>query len=138
MQLKFILLADAANQSREGKLNVTGEFNTIFAGQYPAVWPSMWVVARIEVNIGEGLDHAAQLKITTEDGADILVSPPIQIIFASSGKGIPARADVLMGLAGFVIPSKGDYTVNLSVDGVHRGEVALYVRDAPPPPTVSG
>lgn len=27
MEVKFIVLADAVNQSRQGELNITGEFN---------------------------------------------------------------------------------------------------------------
>ena len=138
MELKFLLLADAANQSREGKLNVAGEFNTIYGQQFPAVWPSMYIVSRIEAHVGEGPDHVAIFKFTSEDGKDLLVSPPLPVKFTSAGRGIPARADIHMMVAGLVLPAPGDYSVNIVIDGVHRGVVTLYVRNAPVQPAQGG
>jgi hypothetical protein len=133
MELRFLLLADAANLSREGKLNIAGEFNAIWAAQLPVVWPQLVIVARLEANAGEGADHAAQIKITDEDGKPIIQSVPMPIKFASSGKGMPIRADLQFGLAGLTLPQFGAYTVHLVVDGVQRGETELYCNKLVPP-----
>jgi hypothetical protein len=125
VELKFILLADTANQ-------------TIFAQQFPAVWPALTMVARLEAHPGQGLDHTAQLKVVNEDGKEIVVSPLIPIKFVSASAGIPARADLLFGMAGLVIPARGDYAVMLFVDAVLRGQVTLYVREQPTTPHAGG
>lgn len=131
MQLKFLLIADAANASREGKINIAGEFNSIF-GAVPIVWPSFVIVARLEANAGEGLEHAAQVRLTDEDGATIFETQPMPIRFGTSGRGIPARADIVAQVVGVAFPSYGDYTLHLLVDGVQRGDVTLYIREVPP------
>lgn len=128
MQLKFILVADAANVSREGKLNIAGEFNTMFGTTLPLVWPFMVIVVRLEAHPGEGPDHAAQFRVTDQDGHPILESPPMPINFHGGGSGIPARADLRLALAGVAFPQFGDYTVHLLVDGVQRGDTTMYVR----------
>jgi hypothetical protein len=127
---KFVLLADAVNASVEGKLNIAGEFNSIFSDQIPIAYPFFVVVARIEANAGEGLDHAAQFRITDDDGKKIVETPPFPMKFAKAAPGMPVRANVLIQMAGVVFPRHGDYTVHILVDGVQRDETTMYVRKA--------
>lgn len=133
MELKFILAADAANISREGKLNITGEFNTFHGSAQPVVHPFFKIVARIEANIAEGLEHAGMVKIVDEDGKPIVQSPPFPLMFGSGGRGIPARANLDVGIVGVAFPKFGDYGVHVFVDGVQRGQLTLYVREATAP-----
>jgi hypothetical protein len=123
--------------SREGKLNIAGEFNSFFTRTLPLVWPHMVIVARLEANVSEGLEHAVQIKLTDLDGAILLQSPPLPVRFGSAGRGIPARADVLIELSGVLFPVYGDYSVGLFVDGVHRDDLTLYVRDVPALPNAT-
>ena len=135
MECKFILIADAVNISREGKLNIAGEFNAIFASQTPAGWPSMSIVARLEANAGEGVQHAAQFRITDEDGAKVFETPVLPIRFGRPNlPGAPIRADAVMNLAGLVLPRYGLYSVHVLVDGVARGMTTLTVVKPPTAP----
>ena len=54
MEVKLAGFCDAANISREGKLNILGEFNTLYAAAVPVIWPLMYVVIKIEATAGEG------------------------------------------------------------------------------------
>jgi len=132
MELKVLLTADTVNISREGKINIAGEFNSFHFGKMPGSWPLMSIFARFEAHLGEGLEHALQIKVTDQDGAAVLQSPVVEMKFKKLGSGIPARADVIAQLAGITFPRYGDYTVHLFVDGVRRGDTTLYVRQRPP------
>lgn len=132
MEMRFLLAADAANISKEGKLNITGEFNTIYGAEVPISWPSMVIVARIEAHVGEGPDHAAQFRLADEDGVKIFESPPIPVKVISSGRGIPARGNIMMHLVGLTFPRHGDYTMHLLIDGVSRGHMTLFIRETAP------
>lgn len=138
MEMKFLLIADTANSTPEGKLNIAGEFNTVFGTQTPIVWPYASIVARLEANPGEGRDHAAQLKLTDEDGKQLFASPPMPITFGPGGRGIPARANIIVAVGGLTFPRFGDYTIALYVDGVSRGDMTIYVRDRPLEPADGG
>ena len=131
MECKFVLLADAANVSREGKLNITGEFNAVFSDKIPVGWPFLAVVGRLEANAGEGPSHAAQFKLTDDDGQTVFQTPLFPITLAKGAPGTPTRADLVFGIAGLVFPRFGDYAMHLFVDGVQRGAVSVYVRATP-------
>ena len=51
MQLEIGALADAANVSQEGKLNITGIFDALNFAQVPATYPLMVLVLRLVAGI---------------------------------------------------------------------------------------
>ena len=53
MKVNLALLADGANVSREGKLNILGIFDTIHAGKFPVVHAQMRLVVRLEASSAE-------------------------------------------------------------------------------------
>lgn len=57
MNAKLALLADFANQSADGMLNILGAFDTIYAVKSPAVHPEMKLVVRFEVHPAEAEQH---------------------------------------------------------------------------------
>ena len=50
MDVTLALLADAANVSQDGKLNILGIFNGLGAAAFPATHPSMHLVLRFEAS----------------------------------------------------------------------------------------
>lgn len=127
MELEFALVADAANISREGKLNIAGEFNTISGPRTPVSWPRMTFVARLNAHVAEGSAHTALLVINDADGNELLRSPDFPLEFTPSGPGRPLRAGIVVDLVGTRFPKYGDYEINLLVDGRHMGSAPIYV-----------
>jgi hypothetical protein len=128
MKCRFLLLADEATPTPEGKLNVSGEFNLIRSPSVPFAHPKMSVVAKFEAHQTEGLEHAAQVKIAGPDGADIFQTPIFPLKFWTFEAGVPIIAGMITNVAGVVFPEFGDYSVHLFVDGVAWDETAIYVR----------
>lgn len=131
MELEFALLADAANISRELKLNITGEFNTIFAQTVPITWPRMTFVARLNAHVAEGSKHTAILVMNDADGDELFRSQGFPLEFTPAGPGRPLRAGMVINLDGMTFRKYGDYEINLLVDGRLMGSAPIYV--TPPP-----
>lgn len=63
------LIADEANLSQEGKLNVLGAFDRITAPSFPTVHPKMVFVVRIEAVHGDGGRRVPiRVRLMDEDG----------------------------------------------------------------------
>ena len=82
MRVKLALLADSANVSREGKLNLLGIFDAIFARELPTSHPHMHLVLRFEAlpadagsTVAIGTDRAGCVEKKRRAGHTIL-SPP--------------------------------------------------------------
>ncbi len=119
MELRFALLADAANVSQEGKLNICGEFNVIHSNAEPPIaWPHCVLVVRVEASISEGTQHTFRLGIFDEDGGAMLpVSPEIPLKFSSQGPGLPLRGQVLMNFGNLAFPRFGTFEFHVLIDG---------------------
>src|SRR3990170_3643486 len=69
MEVAFALLADAANVSREGKLNILGSFDRIFGSKFPLTWPRMVLVTRFLASPAEyGTEKALEIVTVNADG----------------------------------------------------------------------
>ena len=67
MELSLALLADGANLSREGKLNLFGIFDTIFARTFPTTHPQMQLVLRFEARAEEaGQTHTVEVQFAAQ------------------------------------------------------------------------
>lgn len=128
MEVVLAVLADAANVSREGKLNILGEFNSIWAGEMPVTWPMMCLVIKLEATAGEGPRHKLGVRVVDEDGR--LAAPPIdgEVDFGPPFMpGLPHRSQFIIGIQGAVFKHHGAYAFEILVDGHHARSVPLYV-----------
>ncbi len=128
MELKLAVLADAANVSVEGKLNILGEFSVIWSAAVPVVWPLMQLVLRLEATAGEGPRHRLGIRILTEDGQPI--APPVdaEVDFGPPFRaGVPHRGQFVIGIGGSVFPRFGAYSFEILVGGHSVGSVPLWV-----------
>lgn len=69
MEAKLALICNSANVSQEGKLNILGEFDTIWAEQVPVKWPSLTLVARFEAHLVEGSKRRLAIDLFHRVGA---------------------------------------------------------------------
>lgn len=128
MQAKIALLADAANMTPEGKLNILGEFNIMWTSTFPATWPLMWLVLKLEATAAEGGSHMLTIKCIDDDGTQ--VGPTIDGEL-NMGKpfrpGMPHRGAVILGIRNAQFPKAGTYEFEILVDGHSIASVPLYV-----------
>jgi hypothetical protein len=81
MQVKLALLADYANVTAEGKLNILGIFDRITVGEIPAVHPQMHLILRFEAHPAErNRVHNVEIRLYDPDG---------QTVFEVKGDVVP-------------------------------------------------
>lgn len=74
MKVTLAVLADYANITREGKLNILGIFDVIHAHDFPMTHPQMQLVMRFEADIAEaGKTKKLEIKLMDEDGKTLFV-----------------------------------------------------------------
>jgi hypothetical protein len=142
MDVTFAVLADYANVSREGKLNVMGIFDRVFARQLPSRFPPMQLVIRLEAQPAElDREHAIRIQLSDPEGAALF---DINGSFTPRGPdpGQPVSVNHVVGLADLPLQKTGVHTIAIWVDGDRKRQVALRV-DEPPgvrgsPPEAGG
>lgn len=131
MQARIALLADAANVSREGKLNILGQFDTIWAQTLPVVWPMLVLVVKLEATAGEGPKHKLGLRVMDEDGNPAGPQVNAQAEFGKPPRpGLPYRADWILPIGNAVFQKYGTVTFEILADDHNIASVELYIRPA--------
>jgi hypothetical protein len=65
---QLAVLADSANLSQEGKLNILREFNVLYAEGVPVTHPVLWFVAKMELGAADFGHHTTLLRVVDEEG----------------------------------------------------------------------
>src|SRR5207302_10994343 len=78
MEIQVAALCDSA-VDYGGKLCLLGAFDTIIAGQVPAVHPQCSVALRLGFRKEEEGQHAVRVNFIDEDGRSIV--PPLETVF---------------------------------------------------------
>jgi hypothetical protein len=133
MKIPVALLADEANISQEGKLNVLGAFDRIAAARFPTLHPRMVFVFRVHAEYADaGERFATRVRLMDEDGGTLfdasgeLVAPPL-----APGEFITANQ--LFSLVGVRFPRPGHYKFVLNVGALGPHETPLRVMQAAVP-----
>lgn len=125
------ILADEANVSQEGKLNVLGIFDRIAAAAFPVVHPKLIFAFRVQADASDG-GRTFPVEITME-------APDGTVIFEANGEiGAPivpagefTTFNQLFNLVGIQFPAPGVYRFIVRIENEVR-EAPLIV-EAPPP-----
>ncbi len=132
MELTLALLADYANISREGKLNIMGIFEQIHAFSFPAVHAQMQLVIRLEASPFEAGVHDVRVGFIDEDARELFAIPGV-IHIPESRAGENLSANQIVVLNGIMLPHAGRYEFVVSVKGEELGRVPLRVLAMPQP-----
>ena len=125
MEVRFAMLADSANVTREGKLNITGIFNQIYAKVFPAGHMAAHLVTQIEAHAGEVGTHELRILFVDDDGKLIMETKMEMIVEEPSDPSKPIRANNILPLQVIPLPAPGDYSFDLFIDGRYEMSVPL-------------
>lgn len=130
MEIKLAVLADAANVSQQGKLNITGIFNRINARQLPATWPMMNLVIRVEAHRSEaGTDHTVEVRIVDADGQQIGLIEGGFRVEPAQHPAHPIRGDFIVPITGATFPHAGTYSFDILIDGRYEDSLQLFLEE---------
>jgi hypothetical protein len=146
VKLQLALICDAANISREGKLNILGVFSALRARQFPCVHPSLTLVVGLEATYTERGEHAIDIRLVDADGVELLKLDG-QVNIQTERPGRPIFTQAVLQLNNIAFPHPGTYSVDILVDRRHERSVPLEVHEIaestgdhppapdPPPPS---
>ena len=128
MDVALALLADFANQSADGKLNVLGVFDVIYAEKYPAVHPEMKLVIRFRMHPAEiGESKRIQIQLRDDQGRKLMELEGQITVPAPEGhrSGEMISADSILGINGLQLEAPGTYEFVILVNGDVKASVPV-------------
>jgi hypothetical protein len=132
MELRYALIADFANATQEGKLNVMGIFDRLFAVTFPAVHRQLFLVTSIETDPeDDGQSREILIQMINDDGV-VLTELKGQVNFAV-GKQIFNQVHIFQDLR---FENPGSYQFNVFFDGRMVKTLDLELQILPPTQTV--
>ncbi len=128
MEVPLAVLADAANVSREGKLNIFGIFNRLTAVGFPSLHPQMQLVIVFEADAAESEQiKTVEVQMRDADGNRHL-SIEGKLTLPKARSGHPIRINHILPLAGVPFQKSGDYEFKILVNGETKSHVPFSVR----------
>jgi hypothetical protein len=133
LQVKLAVLADYANVTADGKLNILGTFDRINLVQMPAMHPQMYLVLRIEAQAVER-DRSHKIEIRLHD-------PEGQTIFDVNGDLVPhgegphpTSTNQILTLNNLQLEKVGAYNFVIFINNDLKLELPLHVEFVTMPP----
>ena len=133
MRIPVAFVADEANVSAEGKLNVLGIFDRMAAPQFPVQHPRMVFAFRVEADAADG-GRVFPVRVRLEDErgdtlfhADGDLSPP------TVPAGEFSTANQVFALVGVQFPHAGLYRFVVEVGDAATHETRFLVQQQPLP-----
>lgn len=136
MHVSFILFADAANISQEGKLNILGVFDAVHAGPLPAVHPRATVVVRLKASAADVGTHPLTLRWINPRGME-LWSSTAELAIQQPPVGTAELDMPVIVQLDLPLDVPGEYRMAAALHDRVEGEARLHVHTAaplPPPP----
>lgn len=127
MDVPLAVIADAANVSLEGKLNIFGIFTNISAGNFPALHPQLQLVIAFEADNAEAEKlKDVEIRLNDSDGRDLLMIRG-QFTVPKGTPGKKVRINHVFPLSGIVFPKPDDYEFKILVNGETKASVPFTV-----------
>ncbi|MGH7251623.1 MAG: DUF6941 family protein [Nitrospiraceae bacterium] len=124
------VLADGANLSQEGKLNILGIFDALYAESFPTIHPEMKLVVQLEAGIAEvGKVHQVEIQLMDSDGRKPFVVNG-QVVVGDVKPGTVFKTNSILNIRGVTFEKPGDFVFNILVNGDVKKQVPLKVMEA--------
>jgi hypothetical protein len=126
MLVKLAVVADHANVSAEGKLNILGIFERIAVTELPAVHPQMHLVLRLQAHPAErGRPHLVEIRLHDPDGHTVFELKGEMVPQGDAGQMI--LTNQILGINNLTLGKTGEYTFVVFVNNDLKAEAPLVV-----------
>ncbi len=130
MTIQLAVLCDAATDYN-GKLNILGTFDTIFAQHFPAAHPQCSVALRIAFTKMEEGNHTLKIDFVDEDGQSIMQSLNMPVEVVLPGDATFLSRNVVLNIQQLKFATAGLYAIEIAVNGQHEASIPLAVKQMP-------
>jgi hypothetical protein len=128
MRVTLAALADYANVTMEGKLNIMGIFQEINAPTLPFQLAQMYLVVSFSAAPSEApAQKRLEVKLLAADGAQVFAAQQILPVQPPNRPGARLITNAVMGIGGLLFNGAGDYAFSILVDGDEKESVPLRV-----------
>jgi hypothetical protein len=128
MNIQTAVLCDAATEDN-GKLNLLGAFDTIYAPQLPAVHPQCAVALRVTFMPGDEGQHQLALNFINADGRSIMPNfPAIPVEVALPEDVHFLTRNFIVNIQQLKFAEAGMYSVDVRLDDEPRASIPLMVK----------
>lgn len=138
MNLLLALVCDDARPNPEGKLDVHGVFNDLFAPGFPAKQDRMVLVLVVEWDREDEGRHAFRLDLVDPDGRPNLTVDGHTDVDRRPPDRPPGRTRLIMPLEDVVFPRPGPYRFRVRVKGRELQGPTLHLMESAPPEEPGG
>jgi hypothetical protein len=135
VELTMALVCDRARATEDGKLDVHGVFNDLFATGFPAKQQRMMLVMGIEWDRTDDGRYKFRVDLEDPTGRPTLTLEGHTDVDKRTPDRPPARTRLIMPLEEVVFPVPGTYRFVLRMKGTQLQGPALhaFLKEAPPP-----
>lgn len=132
MKVTLAVLADYANVTREGKLNVMGLFTHVNARVLPYIHPQMLLVWEAEAGPAEWETRKdVEIKLLDEAASQMLsVRGNLEVPRGEPGR--PVRINSVMTFNNVKFDAEGDYVFSILIGGETKKNVSFRLNYTPP------
>jgi hypothetical protein len=127
MNVQVAILCDAATDDN-GKLNLLGAFDTIYAQQLPAVHPQCAVALRVTFATGDEGQHKLVLNFINADGRPIMPAMEIPVAIALPEDVYFITRNFVVNIQQLKFVEAGLYSVDVLLDGRSLASIPLQVK----------
>ncbi len=133
MEVALALLADYANVTKEGKLNLLGLFDRINASNLPWTHPQMQLVLSLEATPAEwDSSKKVEIKLLDADGnTKFTISSELKVPRGQSGRNVVINSIIAINNLRF--DTEGDYAFHVLIGEDDKARIPLRVNFVPRP-----
>lgn len=126
MDVAFALLADAANVSRQGTLNILGSFDRIHGSKFPMTYSRMVLVMRFVASASEyGSEKTVDIITLDADGKQLgKLSGKVKLPEGRPGRQLKINHILPLSVR---FPEPGEYSIEILVNGEPKYTVPVEV-----------
>ena len=136
MDIQIAALCDAATDSH-GKLNILGTFDTINAGQLPAVHPQCSIALRLVFGKMEEGHKDLKLNFVDEDGKLVMPSIDIPVDVQVPDDTSFISRNFIINIQQLKFDQPGQYSIDIAIDNRHEMSIPLLVKMQAADPTAN-
>jgi hypothetical protein len=128
MNIQVAVLCDAATDDN-GKLNLLGAFDTIYAPQMPAVHPQCAVALRVTFQPGDEGTRKLTLNFINADGHPIMQGiPPLPVPVTLPDEAHFLTRNFIVNIQQLRFEEPGLYSVDVRLDDESHASIPLLVK----------
>jgi len=130
MDVRLAVLADYANVSQEGKLNIMGVFSEVRPPALPFQLPTLYLVVVFQASSAEaGQEKVLRVVLLDSDGKESLSLEHPILIPKSKQSGPWVQVQMILGINLLRFEKADNYAFHILVDGDTKTTIPLRLSD---------